>query len=1031
MSTPIFAQLSSARRAIRQQARGYALRRLVSAGTLAVVLAVLCWRAWPRLGVWTFGVLLILVAMYAARPYLRFRKLWRDDQALARWIEQCRPAYRNDLSALLEFETRPPATTTAVELRARVRARMQTILQHEGRAWDDILPLQNLRRERRVAAACVVVALIVMLTPWFRFAPSPATSTAEAVEAAQELPTILAIRTLDVHVEPPPYTGMPARTLTNVTGGLRVQEGSKIIFSGQLFQRVDQGWIAPEDTDERTSMRIDNGFYFEAQIIAARDQTLRFGFDTRANQVQDRMRFELKVDADDAPIVTLHEPVEDVHVTPGEVVELLYDVSDDFGLRDVHLVWHFAGQEEDAQRILLLDEASGTFAEDSAPFDTAPLYMQPGDEVIVSIEARDNVSFRPANVGTSRTLTLYVDEPQDFLEELLALKEVFFESLLQQLGGILPAPFLEVQRDKEHGFRLVAAVNDDPEANAEALKNLAQSLQEDGTRVHSSLEQILNILEHMEQADSREVRLFQSMSASFETNYARLDAALEALAPQWTAGDVPASDMRNIPAPTIDLIEDLERAALLVSSLIQEHKAQDVARALEELSEIRARLRELLQEYKETNDPDVRARIERELQRLSRRMEDLMQKLASQVENLPQEHFNAEGVDPSDVQEQVSTMQEAMHKLRDSMANGDPDAALNAFEQLSENLDALYQEFGDPTLNADEDTLSEFDRAMGEINDDIGAIESMQRAVEEETARMQQELHEEKLKEHRRALEKHIERAQKIIQEAQQHLAQRPPNTDRDALQDATQNAEDSLRELQKIVEQHAFHQAEDGALDAMDALQKLQSESARLQRYSTEQEERNALKQLQNTSRKDAGKMQELAEEFSRWQQRLEPEAGPERAEQLESLQQRQQDAQQQLQSLQQKLEDVGEKFPTMKPGEDESDFQRAEEGMKQSAKSLKQRQPRPAHQGQQQALDSLQQMRQNMQQRMAQHRRQMQQQAEQSGQGRPRKDKVDLSKENVRDLRHREQIMDAMREGRLEAWDDPIRQYYESLVR
>lgn len=1031
MSTPIFAQLSSARRAIRQQAYGIALRRLVSAGTLAAVCAVFVWRKWPTIGPWALLCFLVGVLIYAAWPYVRLRKLWRTDHALARWIEQCKPAYRNDLSALLEFQERPPHNPTAMQLRTQVQARMQEALQRDSGSWDDILPLKDATRERRMAAAWVIVALIFVLTPWFRHAASPSPSKAEATETVQKLPVVLAIRHLDVHIEPPAYTGLPARTINNLTGGLRVQEGAKITLSGQLFQRVDQGWVAPKDSEDRTAMRVDDGFYFEAVIEATQDQTLTFGFDTRGNQIQDRMQLEVAVEPDEAPVVNLHEPKEDVHVTPGEVVELTYDVSDDFGLRDVHLVWHFAGQEEDAQRILLLDEASGTFAEDTAPFDTAPLYMQPGDEVIVYIEARDNVGFRPVNVGTSRELTLYIQEKQDFSEELLALKEALFEALLEQLGGILPTPLVEVRQDENQGFVLAPSAQDDASSNAEAIQNLGKTLQEDGAKVRAALVQLLELLGEMEHADAREVRLFETMSNEFEKSYTRLDQALTSIAPALEEPSLTADQTRRVGAQTIPLIEDLERAALLLSTLIQEHKAQDVARALEELSDIRARLKDLLQQYKETNDPEVRARIERELARLSRRMDELMRKIAAQVENLPQEHFNAEGIDPSDLQEQVSTMQDAMQKLRDSMAQGDADAAISAFEQLSQNLDALYQEMGDPTLNADQDTLSEFDRAMNEINDDISAIEAMQRAVEEETDRMQQELQEEKLQKHRQALEKQLERAQKIIQEAQEHLKQPVPKDDQASLQEATQSAQQALQTLKDIVDQRAFNQAEDSALDAMDALQNLRQESAKLQRYSTDKNSRDALQQLESTSRKDAAQMRELAKEFSEWQQRLTPEPGEERSDQLQSLQQRQQDAQKQLQSLQQKLSEVGEKFPTMKPGDEDSDFQRAEHGMQQSEQSLQQRQAQRAHQGQRQALDALGQMRQNMQQRMAQHRRQLQQQNEQSGQGRPRTEKVDVSKENSRDLRQRQQIMDAMREGRLEAWDDPIRQYYESLVR
>ena len=110
---------------------------------------------------------------------------------------------------------------------------------------------------------------------------------------------------------------------------------------------------------------------------------------------------------------------------------------------------------------------------------------------------------------------------------------------------------------------------------------------------------------------------------------------------------------------------------------------------------------------------------------------------------------------------------------------------------------------------------------------------------------------------------------------------------------------------------------------------------------------------------------------------------------------------------------------------------MEQAKQGMKESGSSLQQRRPGAARGGQRQALDGLQSMRQSMQQRMAESRKQAQQQAQREGRGRANRDDVDVAGEGDRDLRQRQQIMDAMREGALEAWDDPIRQYYESLVR
>src|SRR5699024_10954744 len=91
MSTPIFAQLPSARRAIRQPARGYALRRGASAGIVVLVIAVALWSRWPQIAPWVLLPVLLAWLTYAGWPLWRVRPILRDDRTLACWLETCRP----------------------------------------------------------------------------------------------------------------------------------------------------------------------------------------------------------------------------------------------------------------------------------------------------------------------------------------------------------------------------------------------------------------------------------------------------------------------------------------------------------------------------------------------------------------------------------------------------------------------------------------------------------------------------------------------------------------------------------------------------------------------------------------------------------------------------------------------------------------------------------------------------------------------------------------------------------------------------
>lgn len=1022
-------QLSShlrrARQAILHDAIGRGALYASCYGGLLLVLAVLASHYWSglRVAIWALAALGVLVA--AVWPWWRVRDLLREPIVLARWIEARRPAYRNDLSSILEFSQRPAESEEAAALRGQLLQRVEGLLAR-SKSWQDLLPRPSHKAARFAPLIAMGVAIALMLTPSFRASFEQVAETAGGEPVVRER---MLVGTLQIEVTPPSYTRLAPQTFYHVTSGFTVPEGSTLRLVGRSFEHAERAWLQREGHEDPLPVSLEDGREFEVEYQALQNHALRFGFEIGRKDFLDSTEFRASVFPDEAPVFHLHEPQGDLEVTPGQVVELRYDVRDDYGLRDVHLVWHFKGREQDAERILLLDESSGSYAEDTAPFDTAPLYMQPGDEVIVYLEARDNVSFRAPNVGRSSALTFFVQEEHRPEAEILELKELLFEDLLTQLGSLLPIPLHDVEGDGKGGFRLLPRMAETEAQNAQNLDRLEEHMQA-WPVVLDRLQSILTSLESLEEPDEREFQLFATMRAGLSNHERAIARELEKLSIPRQAGAVSSGQMRNIFRQTASLIADTERAALVVEALISEHQAADVARALEELSQIRSRLRELLEEYKETRDPELRARIERELERLSKRMNELIQTLSSQVQQLPQEHFNAEAMDKSETAENVDSMADAMQSMKEMLEKGDIDAAMSAFDQLSSTLDALQNELGDPMAGADSDTLSEFDQAMGELMDEINAVEAMQQAIEEETAAMERELREEKLEEMREALNRQLDEALKTVREARERLAS-SEHTREDAEVDAsTRNSETALENLQRRLENRDLSVAEDAALDAMEALKQLENEASRARRFSTEEDDARGLRDLETLSRKDANRMRKLAEELSELQQQLQPEPGEARQEQLQSLQERQGAAEERLGELEKKIGEVGEQFPMMNPEGDQS-MEQAKQGMKESGSSLQQRRPGAARGGQRQALDGLQSMRQSMQQRMAESRKQAQQQAQREGRGRANRDDVDVAGEGDRDLRQRQQIMDAMREGALEAWDDPIRQYYESLVR
>ena len=980
---------------------------------------------------WVAGISLILALAVVARHRVLLRRELEDDLALAAWAESRVPSLRTDLRASLQLVGRAPQTSEAAGLRSRLVQRVSGLVQRElatDEGLSRVLPIRDERRYRRVLlGSCAAALALFFLVPAARqgLVASGAGLGGGVERAVREE---MLVGALSAVVTPPAYTGLPAEEHYALTSTLRVFEGSQVFLSGMVFEPVDAGWavIGEGESAQRLALTIGADRRFSLELTPAEEQRVRFAFEIGKEAVRDSSVFVLSVARDLEPKIEITAPQDAVEVTGSEVVEIAYEVSDDFGVSGVDLVWYFVGAEEDESRLSLLGP-SGTFAQDTAPFDVAPLYMQPGDEVMAYLEARDNRVVGGAQVVRSAPVVVRISEAPSADEELLAQMEQVFEELLAQLGAQHAVDLTSVEPDGDGGFRDVVIEDRSDEENATHVRALQQTL-DAWPPILDHMQAYLDLANGMETIDPRAIRMMETLRTTLlqrEREARRLVERVELL---LDSGALPANRTSALARFHAQHIRDTERGVLALRTMISDHKADDVARSLNELSNVRDRIRDLLEQYRDTRDENLRARIERELGRLSQRMNELLEKIAAQVEELPQEHFNAEGMEQSEASENVQEMTDAMQSIRDRLNAGDVDGALAALDALDQTLDAMNQEFGDPFSNADDETLSAFDQAMGEVVDEVNAIEHAQQELERETSALQQELTEERRQALRETWEREIQRARDKVQLAQEQTARAMSAADDPALYEALESSADQLEQLRRRLVAQDFANAEDAALDAMQTLQQAASAAARARALTQNPDEQRALSDSERNAAQDAAQMREVSEAMSELQRNMRPTPNSEQQAQMQQMAGRQQSLQQRAQQLQERLGEVAQEFPMMGEGTGEA-LDAAREAMGEASGQLSQRQSGPAQSSQGRALDSLRDARQQIQQQMARQRAAQQQR--QRGRGRTQNDQVEIPQEQARDLSQRQQIMDAMREGALEAWQDPVRQYYESLVR
>jgi len=1002
------------------------------------VLAALVVGAWilgvvPRSAIARYAVLAVAL-VGAAGPLVaalvRIRRVFGADAAVAARLESSFPALRSDVRAALEFAdpARPASDDTARALRDRLVLRIADGLDAKRARLGDAAPAADLRPARGLLVGAVALLVVGLLA-------APATLTTGASALVFGPPTVTEsgaavvqqplVGAIDLLVTPPSWTHRPPARIVSSTGDVRALAGSTVAVSAVALQPAESArLVVVTDAGETPiAMSVEDQRILTAEFVVDTAGSWRVEVTPPGEpRVADPVERSIRIEPDQPPRVELIAPTSGMEVTPDHVVNLEFIASDDFGLGDVRLVWHFVGDEDRPREVPLQNDIGLPSHQEHVPFELAPLRLQPRDEVVVWIEATDQHGLDGPQTGTSRAITLRVASPDDHHAEVLALKEQLFEVVLAQLAATLP-PRLATWASADDALVAVPREGTDAE-RAERLRGALTGA--DGwVQVHEVFGALVEAMAADELSATRDAELLTVARAELYEAERDHRRRLDAVEVGANRGAVTATAYGPVALSDADLIERTERIALLLQDLIALHRSDDLQRTVEELSEIRDRLAELLEQYRETQDPELRAQIEEELRRLESRMRELMQRMAAQVEQLPVEHLNAEGLERSEMAEQVGEMTSSLDQLRDLFESGDIDGALAALESLESSLEGMMGQLDQHLDGATPDGVSEFDEAMAELMDEVNDLEQAEQAIEAETSELLEQMLAEREAEMREELDARIEAARELVAEMEARHADagddRLPIESRQALR-ATQ---DALERLDAALARDDVAGAEEEATRLMPTLHDLAWQLRRDEALVLrDNEARGQVAQQRRATEQNLEQITGLSRSLRSLMEQSRPRPTPGQQQAMDGLAERQSEVGERLSELQQQMDAFGERFPI---GEGAGQpLQQASEAMQQAEGALRQGRPRPAMQGEMQALEGLRTMRQQLQQMTQRQRRQDQQQS----QGSPR-DRVDIPGEGEGGRRaFRDDVVDAMREGGLDSWDDEIRRYYETLL-
>ncbi|QRN98701.1 DUF4175 family protein [Archangium violaceum] len=941
-----------------------------------------------------------------------------DDLRTARLIGERRPELSLDVLA-------------AVEL-SRERAGQP---QHSADLADAFLRQMDLRAEQvdvgtvvdrkrlehaGLALGGVVLVLAVVLglagSHW-RVGFAKALESASRMTAAEVREPITG--DIELTYRYPAYTGLAQRTVPGTNGEVSAPAGTEVQLKTRSDREVERAELVVNG--ETLPLTVVGKRELTGTFVAKKTGNYHFIFyDKGRSPIATGPDIPLNVEADANPQVSLLTPAAELEIDPGQKVTLKYEASDDYGLSGLALVFRTPGAKEET-RIPLPREDSRR-ARNTYTWDLGTLKVQAGDRISYYVEAKDNDAVAGAKRGVSRTQVLRIYSAAEHLRAALEKAEALWGRMVDHLADRLEGP----DREKTKDAQKVASAQSVDTAGLTLvgdMRALAQELNRERDTPGELVTALINISETLGQR----VRA----TSDFRRIYLRTQQ-------RRPTGDDFGTGAR-MGALVEEEISELEKDILYLESLLDRQKLEALQELAKQLANERRELANLIEQYKQNPDEQVREQVMQQIQEVRNRIQELMQRMSEMRQGIRDEHLNAEAL-----QEMMKDqdMQSALDDVERLMREGKTDEALAKLQELSMQMDEMLNGLNEAQDEFGDQQHPELAQKFGQFMDDLEKTAQEQQRVADATKALRDQArkqNKDRLSERGKAMKDELQRQLEQVQKSYQQL--RPDELSSRASQ-PLEKAQAELENARNALKVDDYDLAAESAQRASEAAQQLSSfgeqQRALDELYGNPEDVRKQSARLAEELEEDA----KTVEDVNRKLQSLFPPPGsqmsPQERQQLQQLAQQQQELEQKAKGLRQQMQEMEQMAPLF--GQEAGDqMEQIGERMGEAAQRMQGKDANRGYGEQQAALEGLKQFQQQMKESQRGRGKgrglpmPMGMGGKREGNGRDPRDKVEIPDEEAYQApkEFRKDLLDAMKQGAPEKYRDQVKRYYEELVK
>lgn len=821
----------------------------------------------------------------------------------------------------------------------------------------------------------------------------------------------------------PAYTGLPPRIVQGGDGSVSAVAGTEVEINATADLSVQKATIRIEDradgerTDGRTvPMQVTDGRKLAARFSVLRDGRYRFALvDEDGDAIEERHGHPIRALPDGYPDIRLDEPSKNLELRDNQDVKVRWRAEDDFGVSEVHLVAEpieapgKAGRGSPKRIPMARSDGVKTRREGRYRWSVADLGIDAGGAVRFHLEAVDNDTISGPKRAVSASLVVTLFSARRHHKELVAKQQSVVDGLVDWLAAEITSPFPN-RRDASAGAALQTQgrLLQQMQKLEALLATLVQELRLDKLSRPGIATAFGNILEHVEQMRTRRQRLVMRAGS---------------------AGSSPSIFSQTRASQKRDIVQ-LEKDVIYLDDLLALQRIDELKQTAKDLLASQRELQDLLQRYRETQDPALRAELQQRIGDLKDRMLELLAKMAQIKRSLPGEYRNLEAASQLKIDDQLK-------RLEQSLREGDLDTAARELEQLANMIENMVDQINNAEEKFGGERYSEMRKQLSEFANEFRQLESEQKALSQRADEMLKNYRQKAIKEAGKSLQHLIEQARKETGKALKALDGAADIGDLwSGLGQAVHSSRQNLLDLDSLLTQRDLAEAQKTARRALEGERRLQTAvrgHARLLPKDKAAKAREAAKKaLEHTGK--------VADMLDRLFPKPEEVLTPKQMNQMRGMGGKQGQLRQQAQGLGQRMQQMAGELPLF-GGEPRVSLDNAMREMQGAQNDVRRGELPGAAQHKRRAVQELGKLRQALEQASQQSQGGMPlplgmgggQGGRQGGRGDMSHEEVEIpdSAQGRKNPRFREQLMEAAKQKPPLHFEEAVRRYYEELIR